>query len=65
MVDSGDGIKDSGTTKYGGECGPPYESLFVMPNTTHQRQWHSLDVGHVHFLQLSSGEWVRMVRRAG
>lgn len=40
----------------GGECGVPYESLFVNPNTDHSVQWWSVDVGPVHFLQLSSGK---------
>ncbi len=40
----------------GGECGVPYETLFVNPSTDHQTQWFSVDVGPVHFLQLSSGE---------
>lgn len=40
----------------GGECGVPYETLFVNPSTDRQTQWFSVDVGPVHFLQLSSGE---------
>lgn len=42
-------------TKYGGECGVVYESLYRMPGTTHEKQWTSYDQGPLHIVVLSSG----------
>jgi hypothetical protein len=38
----------------GGECGVPYTKLFQPPSADLKLLWYSIDVGLVHFLQLSS-----------
>ena len=53
-VSSGDAILDAGTTKYGAECGVPYETLFRQGDATHAKPWHSMDLGPIHFVFLSS-----------
>lgn len=42
-------------TKYGGECGVPYQYLYRMPGTNLTKQWTSYTLGPLHIVVLSSG----------
>ena len=44
----------SGTEDSGGECSVPYEQRLQPPNMAPHKDWYSVDVGPVHFLQFST-----------
>jgi len=37
-----------------GECGVPYENRFLMPTTSHTKQWYSFNYGNIHFVMMST-----------
>jgi hypothetical protein len=39
-----------------GECGVPYNKLFGQPAKTATQQWFSVDIGPVHFIQISTDQ---------